>query len=129
MYEITISRVFSAAHAIRLYDGSTEPLHGHNWTVEVSVGADQLDQIDVVMDFHLLEKILDDLIAQVDNRNLNEIEPFDASREGAHPKANPTAERVAWWLGTQIAEALPPHVSLVSVRVGEASGCVATYRP
>lgn len=129
MYEITVSRVFSAAHAIRLYDGSTEPLHGHNWTVEVSARANQLDQIDVVMDFHLLEKILDDLVAQVHNQNLNEIEPFASSSEGEHPKANPTAERVASWLGTQIAEALPPHVSLASVRIGEAPGCVATYRP
>ena len=127
MYEISIHRVFSAAHAIRLYDGSIEPLHGHNWTLEITVASKQLDGIEVVMDFHELEKIVDGLIDRVNNRNLNEIEPFVSGGGGL--KLNPTAERVAWWFGTQIAKALPDHVNLVSVCVGEAPGCVATYRP
>ena len=76
MYQITVSRIFSAAHAIRIYDGSFEPLHGHNWTVEVTVEASQLDAIEVVMDFHQLEKIVDELIEHVHNKNLNEIAPF-----------------------------------------------------
>jgi len=36
---------------------------------------------------------------------------------------------VAWWIGTEVAKALPKRARLVSVRVGEAPGCVATYRP
>ena len=76
MYEITITRVFSAAHTLRLYDGSQEPIHGHNWDVHVTVGAGELDQMEVVLDFHQLEQIVDRSISQVHNQFLNQIEPF-----------------------------------------------------
>ena len=123
MYEIMIAKTFAAAHAIRLPDGSLEPIHGHNWPVEVTVQSQQLDTIETVMDFHILEKVIDGLIARVHNRHLNEVAPF------IDCKVNPTAERVAWWLGTEVARTLPKGVSLVSVRVGEAPGCFATWRP
>ncbi len=123
MFSITVHRVFSAAHAIRLYDGSLEPVHGHNWTVQVTVAAAKLDSIEVVMDFHPLEKTLDDLLARVHNRSLNDVEPF------LNTKVNPTAERVAWWIGEAVAKTLPANARLESVQVGEAPGCSATYRP
>ena len=123
MYQVTVARVFAAAHALRLYDGSTEPVHGHNWTVEVTVAAEQLDEIDVVVDFHQLETVIDRLLERVNNTNLNDIEPF---LDGA---INPTAERVAWWISREVGEALPHGARLDSVKVGEAPGCSATYRP
>ncbi|MEX2214283.1 MAG: 6-carboxytetrahydropterin synthase [Phycisphaeraceae bacterium] len=129
MYEITIHRVFAAAHAIRLYDGSIEPLHGHNWTVEVTAQAKELDAIEVVIDFHELERIVDALLAKVNNRNLNETPPFSPYATGSNAGINPSAERVAWWIGTETAKQLPGHARLVSVKVGEAPGCVATWRP
>ena len=58
-FEITARREFSAAHQLRLYDGSLEPLHGHNWACVVTVSADKLDAIGVVMDFHELERLVD----------------------------------------------------------------------
>ena len=122
MYEITVSKTFAAAHAIRLPDGSIEPVHGHNWSVDVTVASRELDGIETVMDFHVLEKTIDGLMARVNNRHLNEVAPF------IDCKVNPTAERVAWWIGTEVARTLPKGVSLVSVRVGEAPGCAATYR-
>jgi len=123
MFEITIHRVFSAAHALRLYDGSIEPLHGHNWTVDLTVGSQHLDKIEIVMDFHELERIVDALIAQLDTSNLNDVEPFSNSR------VNPTAERVAQWIGQQVAKQLPQSVHVHQVEVGEAPGCRAGYRP
>ena len=125
MYDITVSRIFAAGHAIRLYDGALEPLHGHNWTVEVTVTAKELDAIEVVMDFHLLESLVDALMKRVHNRHLNEVAPFGS----APGSVNPTAERVAWWIGTEVAKGLPPHAKLTSVKVGEAPGCTATWRP
>ena len=128
MYEIAINRTFSAAHAIRLYDGSLEPLHGHDWSVEVTVASDDLDDIEVVMDFHQLEQSLDALLARWHNRNLNACEPF--AGDGPQGLAvNPSAERVARCVGEHVAQSLPDHVRLVTVRIGEAPGCVATYRP
>lgn len=127
MFEITIERQFSAAHAIRLYDGSLEPVHGHNWSVRVTVGRDELDEIEVVTDFHDLENQLNALITRADNNNLNAITPFCDGAGGL--AVNPTAERVAWWIGAQVAKHLANKVRLVSVEVGEAPGCTATYRP
>lgn len=126
-YEITIRRQFSAAHAIRLYDGELEPVHGHNWSVALTVGSDELDDIEVVMDFHPLEKHLDALLAEADNGDLNAIAPFADGQGGL--AVNPSAERVALWIGTEMTQHLPPHARLVSVTVGEAPGCTATYRP
>ena len=123
MYDITISKAFAAAHAIRLYDGSLEPIHGHNWAVDLTVTAPELDGMEVVMDFHLLEKLVDALLAKVHNRHLNEVEPF------LNCKVNPTAERVAWWLGTEVQKGLPGGLKVTCVRVGEAPGCTAIYRP
>ena len=123
MYEITVSRVFSAAHAIRLYDGTVEPLHGHNWSVRVTVATEKLDEIDVVMDFHDLEKSVDRRIGPIHNRNLNDTEPFAAG------SVNPTAERVARWIGDEGARDLRDGVRLHRVEVGEAPGCTATYVP
>jgi len=127
MYEITIQRVFAAAHAIRLPDGALEPVHGHNWNVEVTVAASELDSIETVMDFHDLDRMADGLIDQVHNRHLNEVPPF-AGPDGAL-RINTTAERVAWWFATEIARQLPARVRLVCASVSEAPGCIARYRP
>ncbi|MFG0247922.1 MAG: 6-pyruvoyl tetrahydropterin synthase family protein [Phycisphaeraceae bacterium JB051] len=127
MYQIQIEKNFSASHAIALPDGSLEPLHGHNWPVVVTVQAQELDEIQTVMDFHVLEGWLDELIAKVHNRHLNEVKPFGG--EQGKLAVNPTAERVAWWFGSEIASRLPQHVTLVSVSVGEADGCTAVYLP
>src|SRR5438128_11861357 len=88
-FEIRTMREFSAAHQLRLYDGSLEPVHGHNWKVEVTVEAEALDSIGVVMDFHDLERLIDAIIAPWHNHHLNEVEPF------ANGRLNPTAENVA----------------------------------
>ncbi len=87
------------------------------------MAADQLDAIETVMDFHVLEKSIDQLLARVHNRHLNDVEPFIKT------KVNPTAERVAWWIATEIARGLPAGIRMVSVRVGEAPGCSAMYKP
>lgn len=127
MYQITVSHTFCAAHALRLPDGEMEPLHGHNWHVDVTVEADDLDAMETVMDFHVLEKSLHGLLDQANNRNLNDLPPFSDGRGGL--TVNTSAERVAWWVGDTIGKTLPTHVRMVSVRVSEAPGCVATWRP
>lgn len=130
-YEITYQTVFAAAHAIVLPDGSLEPMHGHNWSVAVAVAANELDAIETVMDFHDLEEIVQAITAGWHNRNLNDCPPFvDYTRTDQHQLAmSPTAERVAEHMGLTVAAHLPVHVQLVSVAVGEAPGCTATYLP
>lgn len=123
MFEITVEKVFAASHAIRLPDGSLEPMHGHNWPVRVTVASEALDDIETVMDFHELERLIDGVLEPWHNRHLNDAAPF------ADGKINPTAERVAWWIGEEVARQLPGNVTLHSAAVGEAPGCTATYLP
>jgi len=119
-FEISTTRIFSAAHALRLYDGSLEPVHGHNWRVQVTVAAEKLDAIGVVMDFHELERLVDLILAPLHNRHLNEVPPF--ARE-----LNPSAENVALYVGRSLR--LPNPARLVSVKVWETDTNSATYRP
>ncbi|HEX4053227.1 MAG TPA: 6-carboxytetrahydropterin synthase [Tepidisphaeraceae bacterium] len=119
-YEICTIRQFSASHQLRLYDGSLEPLHGHNWSVKVIVSGAELDSIGVVMDFHELERLVDRLVVPMHNRHLNELAAFAAG-------LNPSAENVAGHVGSNLA--LPPRVRLVCVEVWETPDNSAVYRP
>lgn len=124
MFEIAVTRVFAAAHAIRLPDGSREAVHGHNWVATVAVAADELDGIETVMDFHELERVVDEVIGPWTNANLDEQPPFTG--QGGR---NSTAEAVAHHLGAKVALQLPSRVRLVHCSVTEAPGCTATWRP
>lgn len=122
MFAIDVSGEFCASHQLRLPMGGLEPLHGHNWRVRVRVGAPQLDGLETVMDFHVLEAALATIIGSFNNRHLNDIPPFDAAY-------NPSAERVA----QRIAELLAPHIAptarLIHVKISEAVGCRALFLP
>lgn len=109
VYEISITAEFSAAHQLRLYDGSLEPLHGHNWRVVVTVAANRLDEIGVVMDFHELERRLQHVVGRFHNQNLNDVIPF--------VEVNPSAEKVAEYIATTLP--LPERVRLCDVVVHE----------
>jgi 6-pyruvoyltetrahydropterin/6-carboxytetrahydropterin synthase len=117
-FEIRTVRHFSAAHQLRLYDGSLETLHGHNWRVEVTVSAPTLDSIGVVMDFHELERLVDDIVQPMHNRHLNDLAIF------AH--LNPSTENVAWHVGRSLK--LPETVRLERVEVWETAENSAVYR-
>jgi 6-pyruvoyltetrahydropterin/6-carboxytetrahydropterin synthase len=119
-FQITTTRHFAAGHQLRLYDGSLEPIHGHNWRVSVTVGVDTLDTIGVVMDFHELERIVDAIIRPWHNRHLNEMPPFDR-------ELNPTTENVALHVGRSLR--LPGGVRLVRVEVWETDTNSAVYHP
>ncbi len=123
-FDISATRTFSAAHAIRLYDGNLEPVHGHNWQVTVTVTAPALDSIGVVMDFHDLERSLKSVVSPWHNRNLNDIDVFKTPGEGL----NPTAEHVALVIAEQLIGAMPQGAMLAKVEVVEAVGCVAIWR-
>lgn len=130
MYEATIERTFSAAHALRLPDGTLEPLHGHDWHIKVTVASEGLDPMDTVMDFHALEALVEARVGPWRNQNLNAVTPFVGGSDEVHGLAiNPSAERVAEQLAWAVSGGLPERVWLKEVAVGEAPGCVARYRP
>ncbi len=122
-YRATIETTFTASHALRLPDGSYETTHSHDWPVTVTVRCDQLDDMDCVMDFHELERIVADVIGPWHRQHLNDVPPF------ANESINPSAERVAEQIARAIKPQLPIAVTLDEVRLGEASGCIAAYLP
>ena len=119
LFEISTTRAFSAAHQLRLSDGSLEPVHGHNWRLRVTVGAAQLDSIGVVMDFHELERLVDQIVRPWHNADLNQSPPFTT--------INPSAENVALHVGRSLR--LPDRIQLLSVEVWETDENSAAYRP
>jgi 6-pyruvoyltetrahydropterin/6-carboxytetrahydropterin synthase len=119
-FEISTTRTFSAAHSLRLYDHSQEPVHGHNWRVRVTVASKELDAIGVVMDFHELERLVDAIITPWHNRDLNECPPFSQG-------LNPSAENVALHISRSLA--LPDAAKLTRVEVWETDTNRATYLP
>jgi len=118
MFELKVRRQFSAAHAIRMA-GQVEPMHGHDWRVQVCVCGDQLNADGLLCDFHALEAAVDHAIAPFHNRSLNEVPPFQ--------KINPTAELIAKHVADEVMRRLPTGVRLASVRIGEAPGCDALW--
>ena len=119
MHEIRIERTFNASHALRLYDGAMEPMHGHDWRTFVYVAAEELDAIECVMDFHELERIVDGVLGLLEGKTLNDLDAFAG--------VNPSAERVAERIYRAIAPELPDRVQLTRVTVTEAPGCRASY--
>jgi len=119
-FEIATTREFAAAHALRLYDGSLEPVHGHNWRVRVTVASPRLDSIGVVMDFHELERLLNEILDPFHNTHLNDHSPFNAG-------LNPSAENVALHVANRLK--LPAHVRLTRVEAWETPQNRAVYHP
>jgi 6-pyruvoyltetrahydropterin/6-carboxytetrahydropterin synthase len=120
MYEVTVMRSFSAAHSLRGYRGKCEALHGHNWRVEVSAAAAELDELGMVIDFKVLKEALSAVLAQLDHGYLNEIPPFD--------RLNPSSENLARHIYEETAKQLSQtRVQLVRVRVWESDNAYSTY--
>lgn len=120
MYELTIRQTFSSAHNLRGYDGACENLHGHNWKVEVSVMADELDHLGMVVDFKKLKVETKKTLSRLDHRYLNEVPPFD--------KENATAENLARFIFNELSGALNNGPATVSkVIVWESDDACAAY--
>jgi 6-pyruvoyltetrahydropterin/6-carboxytetrahydropterin synthase len=120
MYDVTVKTGFAAAHQLRLYDGKYENLHGHNWTAQVTVEADELDPIGVGIDFVKLKGIVEKNLSELDYHNINEVPPFD--------EQNPSAENIARWLFLKLKIEVNTNLTRVKrVEICEMEGCGASY--
>ena len=120
MYEVNVKTGFSAAHQLRLYDGKYENLHGHNWSAQVTVEADELDPMGVGIDFVKLKQMVEEILGKLDYQNINEIPPFD--------ELNPSAENIARWLFLNLKEQVDSQTTRVKrVEICEMEGCGASY--
>lgn len=121
MYAIQVAHEFCAAHALTIA-GSKEPIHGHNFKVKARIETKELDHDGLVCDFHTAHETLVDICEPFNNKNLNEILPFD--------RTNPSAEYIARFIADELADRLDSAIAparVHSVSVTEAPACVATY--
>ena len=120
MYDVTVKIGFAAAHQLRLYDGKYENLHGHNWTAQVTVEADELNPIGVGIDFVELKAMVKKYLSELDYHNINEVSPFD--------EQNPSAENIARWLFLKLKVEVNSNLTRVKrVEICEMEGCGASY--
>jgi 6-pyruvoyltetrahydropterin/6-carboxytetrahydropterin synthase len=120
-FELLLRAEFSAAHQLRLLDGRLEPLHGHNWEVEVYIEGDRLDGIDVLADFTVLQPQLREITGSLHDSFLNDHPAFKTK--------NPSTELVAKFIHDQFAPKMPAAVRITKVRVWETRDCGAAYIP
>ena len=121
MYEVSVEAVFSAAHRVRMPDGTLEPVHGHDWRVRVTFAADVLNKAGFVVDFVAAENALREAVGALHHTDLNTCPAMGG--------LNPSAENVARVIYDLIGRNEVLGAALDRVRVTEAPGCNATYIP
>jgi 6-pyruvoyltetrahydropterin/6-carboxytetrahydropterin synthase len=120
MYEVTIRKTFSAAHILKEKDGTLEDLHGHNFIVEATVSGEALNREELLIDFRVFKKWINDALDRLDHKFLNHLDDF---RE-----VYPSSERLAKWIYDQIAPlAVSQGLCLARVTVWESEDARVSY--
>lgn len=120
MYHLTIHTYFAAAHNLINYQGDCENLHGHNWKVEVTVAARELDKAGLGIDFKVLKAHVRDLLQTLDHKYLNQLEAFQL--------VSPSSENIARHLFTLLSAQLDNgNVTVERVNVWESDYACASY--
>jgi len=124
MYELTVRRQFDAAHHLEGYPGRCARLHGHTWLVEVTAAGDELDEHGMLIDFHELQRLVEETVKDLDHQDLNALAPF------RHPgrETNPTAENIARYIYRRLKTHLQQNgLKLMKVKVWESPDAWAGY--
>ena len=133
MFSVTREIAFCYGHRLLNYDGKCRHLHGHNGKVVVTLQADRLDHLGMVVDFSEVKRRIGRWIDDnLDHRMLlHRDDPVIPSlaKLGERYKVldvNPTAENIAKLIFDFTAGQGFP---IVEVRLWETPNCFATYAP
>ena len=122
MYEVTIIKSFSAAHLLAEIGGKCEELHGHNFKVEVTVAAKELNPNGLLIDFRFLKKVLDEILENIDHKYLNTLTSFTGM--------NPSAENISKYICDEMElKVKMAGVNMVRVKIWESENAAVTYIP
>ena len=120
MFNIFIKSHFSAGHHLRDYPGNCERPHGHNWKVEVTVKATELDELGMGIDFRTLKTAVNEVLDTLDHRDLNEHPDFQST--------NPSSENIAAYIYKNLQKDLTSdRYGIYSVTVCETENSGVTY--
>lgn len=120
-WRLAVRSDFSAAHALRHYQGKCESPHGHNFLVEAAIQGDTLSpDTELLLDFSLIKQDLKAVLDTLDHKDLNATPPFD--------RINPSSENLSRHIFKALAPRIAAHgVRLHSLTVGEKAAQSATY--
>jgi 6-pyruvoyltetrahydropterin/6-carboxytetrahydropterin synthase len=131
MFRVTREISFCYGHRLLDYDGKCRHLHGHNGKAVITLQADKLDALGMVVDFSRLKQVVQTWIdATLDHRMLlHHDDPVLAYlRQQGEPvfvmDVNPTAENIARLIYEYAAGQGFP---VVEVKLWETENCYATY--
>jgi 6-pyruvoyltetrahydropterin/6-carboxytetrahydropterin synthase len=132
VYRVTREIRFCYGHRLLNYDGKCRHLHGHNGRAVITIEADRLDGLGMVLDFSHIKDVVSAWIdATLDHRMLlHRDDPVLAYlRQQGEPvyvlDVNPTAENIARLIfDFTAAQGFP----VVEVQLWETDHCYATYR-
>ncbi len=132
MYRVTREIRFCYGHRLLHYDGKCRHLHGHNGRAVISLQADRLDPLGMVMDFTHIKQVVTGWIDEtLDHKMLlhrdDPVLPF--LRQLGEPvvvlDVNPTAENIARLIyDFAVTKGFP----VVEVQLWETDYCYATYQ-
>lgn len=120
MYRLTIKTGFAAAHNLINYQGDCENLHGHNWKVEVTITARELDKAGLAIDFKVLKRETNLILDELDHKYVNQ-HPF-------FKELSPSSENISRYLFKQLSERLNDgNVHVERIGVWESDNACAEY--
>ncbi|MBU2540662.1 MAG: 6-carboxytetrahydropterin synthase QueD [Candidatus Omnitrophica bacterium] len=120
-FEISVIDYFSAAHNLRQYQGKCENIHGHNFKVKITLGANSLDKTGMVYDFHYVKEVLKKTLKVLDHSHLNKLPYFG--------RVNPTSENIAKFIFNKLKAKINKRTrKLIKVTVWETESNEASYQ-
>lgn len=120
MYKLKVVTSFAAAHNLNNYQGECENLHGHNWKVEVTVTARELDRAGLCIDFKILKAQTKELLNTLDHKYLNELHCFNGE--------SPSSENISRYIFHELSGKLNDgNVKVDMVTVWESDFACASY--
>jgi 6-pyruvoyltetrahydropterin/6-carboxytetrahydropterin synthase len=133
MYLVSREIDFCYGHRLLQYDGKCKYLHGHNGRAIISLAAEKLDDLGMVIDFTDIKRVVSGWIDEnLDHRMiLHRDDPIVPVLQGIGEPlylidANPTAENIA----RLIYDCAAGHgFPITDVKLWETPNCYATYRP
>ena len=121
MYETGTAAQVRAFHVMPGMAPPEGELHSHDYRLEVVARREELDDRGMVVDLDALGGALQDAANEVEDANLDKIQPGQA--------AGVTVELFARWLHARLAEALGPLPDVtLAVRVWESPMAFGGYR-
>lgn len=133
MFQVTREIRFCYGHRLLNYDGKCRHLHGHNGRAVITLQADKLDALGMVVDFSTIKKAVSGWIdANLDHRMiLHKDDPIlPLLQKQNEPMflmdVNPTAENLAKLIFDYTATQGFP---VVEVKLWETEDSFAVYRP